>query len=275
MIGPGLNAALADATQRLAAVSATPRLDAELLMAHALGVPREAMLLRSRDLAVPPAFVGLVARRLTHEPVAYIVGHKDFWTITLAVSPAVLIPRPDSEALIEAAIEHFGGKPPARILDLGIGSGALLLAALSHWREATGRGVDQSAEAVAQARANAEALGLGTRAEISVGGWEAALGGDYDLVLCNPPYVGADEPLPDDVAHFEPTAALFAGADGLDDYRRIAPLLRLPAGGVACLEIGRRQAAAVSSLFRDRGFLVQVRPDLAGLDRCAIITCVT
>ena len=265
-------AALADAAGRLAAVSETPRLDAELLMAHALGVGREALLLGPRHGPAPDAFAALVERRLRHEPIAYITGRRAFWTIELEVTPAVLIPRPDSETLIEAAIDHFGTRAPAHVLDLGTGSGALLLAALAHWPDARGLGVDASAVAVAVARANAIRLGMGERAKIARGDWDAALAGTYDLVLCHPPYIATGEALLADVVRFEPAAALFAGSDGLDDYRRIAPLLRLPAGGVACIEIGATQAEAVSALFAARGFATSIRKDLAGRDRCLVVT---
>jgi len=267
-----IGAALAEAARALAPVSGTPRLDAELLMAHALGVSREALLLGPRDGVPPDAFAAFVARRLRHEPIAYITGRRAFWTIELAVTPAVLIPRPDSETLIEAAIAHFGARAPAHILDLGTGSGALLLAALAQWPHARGRGVDASAAAVAVAKANAARLGPAGRAVIEEGDWDAALAGTYDLVLCNPPYIASGEVLPPDVARFEPASALYAGEDGLADYRRIARSLRLPAGGVACIEIGARQAEAVSALFAAQGFAASVRQDLAARDRCLVIT---
>ena len=267
-----LREALADAARRLSGISQTPRLDAELLMAHALGMDRSRLLLDPPQTDAPPLFADLLARRLAHEPVAYILGHRDFWTIDLAVAPGVLIPRPDSETLIEAAIAHFGARAPLRILDLGVGSGALLLAALAQWPEATGLGVDQSEAAIAIARANADRLGLAGRARIERGGWEAAADGGFDLVLCNPPYIALDDPLPPDVIRYEPASALFAGPDGLDDYRRIAPLLALPAGGAACVEIGAGQAAAVAALFEEQGFLTQVKTDLGGRDRCILVT---
>jgi release factor glutamine methyltransferase len=264
--------ALRQAAHDLAAVSDTPRLDAELLLAHAMGISRESLLLGAPDAAVPDAFRDLIARRRTDEPVAYIVGHRAFWTIELAVTPAVLIPRPDSETLIEAAITHFGTRAPQRILDLGTGSGALLLAALDHWPAAHGLGVDLSAAAVAVARANADRLGLAGRAQFLEAGWEPAAEGAYDLVLCNPPYIETDADLPAQVVRHEPASALFAGPDGLDDYRRIAPALALPAGGVACVEIGATQAHAVQALFEGEGFLTQVKQDLAGHDRCVVVT---
>ena len=264
--------ALADAARRLSGASDTPRLDAELLMAHVLGIARDRLLLDPPQGPAPLAFAELSERRLAHEPIAYILGYRDFWTIDLEVRPGVLIPRPDSETLIEAAVGHFGTRAPAHILDLGIGSGALLLAGLAQWPQAVGLGVDRSEAAIAIARANAERLGLADRARIELGGWEAASDGGFDLVLCNPPYIALDEPLPPDVVGYEPASALFAGADGLDDYRRIAPLLALPAGGVACVEIGSRQAPAVSALFEEQGFLTQVKADLAGRDRCIIVT---
>ncbi|HWI86288.1 MAG TPA: peptide chain release factor N(5)-glutamine methyltransferase [Sphingomonas sp.] len=264
--------ALNDATRRLAATSDTPRLDAELLMAHASGLSRERLLLGGCDGDVPATFDAFIERRAAHEPVAYITGHREFWTIHLAVGPDVLIPRADSETLIEAAVEHFANRSPTRVLDLGTGSGALLLAALAQWPSATGIGIDASAAAIEIARHNARKLGIDERTQFTVGGWEhAGIGGPYDLVLCNPPYVGLSEALPADVILYEPASALFAGTDGLDDYRRIAPLLSLPDGGVACIEIGASQAGAVSALFEAEGFLTHVKTDLGGHDRCLIV----
>ena len=266
--------ALSEAARRLADISATPRLDAELLMAHALGVEREAMLLSLMDKPVPEAFEALVRRREAHEPVAYVTGRRAFWTIDLKVGPGVLVPRPDSETLIEAALEHFGSRAPRRILDLGTGSGALLLAALSEWPDATGIGIDRSDIAVAIARENAEALGLAARADIRRGCWADGLDERFDLILCNPPYIESDADLPPDVAGWEPDGALFAGADGLDDYRRLAPETRrlLAPGGCACFEIGADQGASAAALFEREGLNVAVRRDLAGKDRCLLVT---
>lgn len=265
-------AALADATRRLASISDTPRLDAELLMAHAFGVGRDRLLLDPPDGSVPPDFELLIERRLAHEPIAYILGHREFWTIDLLVGPGVLIPRPDSETLIEAAIEHFGARAPKCVLDLGVGSGALLLAALAHWPEAAGLGIDRSETAVAVALANARRRGMAGRVRIERGDWQAASAGCFDLVLCNPPYIAEGEILPPDVARYEPASALFAGQDGLDDYRRIAAAMMLPPDGVACIEIGASQADAVCALFEAQGFLTRVKPDLAGRDRCVVVT---
>jgi release factor glutamine methyltransferase len=265
---------LAEAAARLAGQSDTPRLDAELLMAHALGSSREALLLGGLDRPVPEGFDALLARRAGGEPQAYITGHRAFWTIELAVAPGVLIPRPDSETLIEAAVEHFRGTAgPKRILDLGTGSGALLLAALAEWPEATGVGIDRSPDALAIAAANADALGFGDRAQMIEGGW-AGTGEIFDLILCNPPYIGTEESLPRDVTEHEPHSALFAGSDGLDDYRAIAPLLpaQLATGGVACIEIGSTQADAVTAFMIAQGLSVYVRFDLAGRDRCVVAT---
>jgi release factor glutamine methyltransferase len=152
--------ALRAATVQLAVSSDTARLDAELLMAHALGQSRNDLLLRQRDLTVPEIFASLLARRLNGEPIAHITGARDFWTITLSVTPDTLIPRPDSETLIEAAVDHFAARAPATILDLGTGSGALLLAALAEWPDAQGVGIDASAPALAVAQGNAARLGM-------------------------------------------------------------------------------------------------------------------
>ena len=258
-------------------VSDTPRLDAELLMAHAIGVARGDMLLRHLDATTPVEFAGLVERRMGHEPVAYITGTRDFWAIILSVGPGVLIPRPDSETLIEAAIGHFGTHvgvcAPATVLDLGTGSGALLLAALDHWSDACGVGIDASAAALATARANADRLGLGGRATFRSGGWDGT-GAAFDLILCNPPYVEAGAKLAREVRDWEPAAALFAGADGLDEYRAIAPVLRaqMAVGGVAAVEIGAGQAASAGALFEQAGFTVAVRRDLGGRDRVLVLT---
>ncbi|MBM3928867.1 MAG: methyltransferase domain-containing protein, partial [Sphingomonadales bacterium] len=175
---------------------------------------------------------------------------------------------------IEVAVEYFAGTPgPRSVLDLGTGSGALLLAALAQWPQARGVGIDASDAAIAIARDNAERLGMTDRAQILRGDWTGH-GGPHDLILCNPPYIGADEALPRDVVDWEPVSALFAGADGLDDYRRIAAVLRpqLAPDGVACIEIGATQADSVGALFVAQGFAVTLARDLAGRARCLVVT---
>ncbi len=270
-------AALAAAAQRLAATSDTARLDAEVLMAHALGVSRSTLILQHlRDPlpdGVPDAFEALIARRCDHEPVAYIIGHQPFWGLDLAVSPAVLIPRGDSETLIAAAVERLRKRPPARVIDLGTGSGALLLAALSVWPQAHGVGIDRSTAALEVARGNGERLGLTARAQLLVADWTCAEWqagiGRFDLVLANPPYVSTHAALDRSVVAHEPHGALFAGDDGLDDYRVLVPVLPdlLAPGGVALIEIGATQAAAVAALAHEAGLAARVHPDLAGRPR--------
>jgi len=260
--------ALAAAAARLGATSETPRLDAEVLMAHALGIGREAMLLGRGDEPAPASFESLLERRLAHEPVAYITGRKGFWSIELEVGPGALIPRPDSETLIDAALAHFGDEGPARILDLGTGPGTLLLAALDQWPEATGLGVDASQDALGFARRNARG-----RAEFRLGDWGGGIGERFDLILCNPPYVEQGAALPRDVADFEPRGALYAGADGLDAYRALAAQLAglLAPGGIVCLEIGAGQDAAVAALMAGEGFTIESRKDLNGIVRCLVL----
>ncbi len=256
--------ALRDASERIS------RFDAEVLLAFLAGCERGALLLRPEMDVDGEAFGVLVARRAGGEPVAYITGVREFWSLPLRVTPDVLIPRPDSETLVEAALACG---PRARVLDLGTGSGALLLAVLSEWPEATGLGVDASAGALAVARGNADALGLGEQADFQLGDWGAGLEEQFGLVLCNPPYVEAGAVLSPDVRDFEPAQALFAGLDGLDDYRRIMPQLPglLADDGVAVLEIGWTQAAAVLALAQAVGMCGDVRRDLAGRDRALVL----
>lgn len=265
--------ALAAAARRLAAASDTSRLDAELLMAQALGIEREALLLARQDDDAPENFEALVRRREAGEPIAYISGRRAFWTIELEVGPGVLVPRPDSETLIEAAVAHFRDHGPKSVLDLGAGPGTLLLAALDQWPKARGLGIDESEAALVFARRNAEWLGLAGRAQFRLGDWAQGIEERFDLVLCNPPYIEAGAALPRDVSQWEPPEALFAGPDGLDAYRRIAPEIgRLIApGGLACIEIGAGQAESVSKLLRSSKLNVQTIKDLAGRPRCLVV----
>lgn len=269
-----LNRALAEATARLRPTSDTARLDAELLLAHALDIERDVLLLAPPQGPAPAMFADLVERRTTGEPVAYITGKRAFWNIELAVGPGALIPRPDSETLIAAAISHFAGMDgPRRILDLGTGPGTLLLAALDQWPAATGLGIDASAQALEYARANARRLGLAARAELRLGNWAEGIDEPFDLVLINPPYVAEQAGLGAGVAEFEPAEALFAGPDGLDDYRRLAPDIgRLIApGGLAAIEIGHDQAESAAALFEAAGHAARLSLDLAGRPRALLI----
>jgi release factor glutamine methyltransferase len=275
----GMDAALFAATNRLEGRTETPRLDAELLMAHALRLSRGEMLLKRRDLTKPAEFDALIARRADGEPVAYIRGVQEFWDLTLKVTPDVLIPRADSETVIEAAQSHFAGRGhPTKILDLGTGSGALLLAALSLFPEAEGIGIDASAAALAVAMDNAVTCGFGKRSAFMHAswrepGWAEALG-PFDLILCNPPYVEVDAKLDRSVRAFEPASALFSGSQGLDDYRILIPQIPalLSPQGAAIFEIGMGQEGAVSALAREAGFSVNYRADLGGIIRALTFT---
>ena len=266
--------ALSRATQQLSATSDTPRLDAELLMAHALGIERDTLLLSRQDGAVPAPFGGFVERRKTGEPVAYITGKRAFWNIEIKVGPGALVPRPDSETLIAAAVEHFAGTPgPKRILDLGTGPGTLLLAALDQWPKATGIGVESSDAALDYARSNAKRLALAQRAHFKRGDWGKGISEQFDLLLINPPYVAEGDELGPGVAEHEPSEALFAGVEGLDQYRRLAPDIGrlLAPGGLAAIEIGHDQAEAVGALLRAEGLAPRLARDLAGRLRAMLI----
>lgn len=253
-----------------------PRLEARLLLAHALGVA-QGDLLRDRDAEVDRAvLVPLLDRRLAHEPLSLIVGRREFWSLTFAVSPATLVPRPESETVIEAALRAFEGRPaPGRVLDLGTGTGCLLLATLSEIPTAFGVGVDRSPAAAALARSNAVTLGLADRAAFLCADWARPLAGGFDLVLCNPPYIttSAVDGLMPEVARFEPRSALDGGPDGLAAYRELLPEIShlLRPNGIAVLELGQGQAGPVGELARQAGMVVEIRNDLAEIGRAILL----
>jgi release factor glutamine methyltransferase len=218
-------------------------------------------------------FDELVARREAREPIAYITGGKEFWSLNFTVGPGVLVPRPDTETVIEEALRLVPDRSaPLRIADLGTGSGAILVAALKEFPNASGIGFESSPQAFSYAAANAARL-IGSRAAIRQADWTEAEG-PFDLVFSNPPYIPSAEieSLDPDVSHFEPRAALDGGPDGLAAYRALAELLPrlLIQGGHALLEIGAGQANAVASLFGSLQML-RIGPDLAGVPRCVIL----
>ena len=269
--------ALADAARQLETTSDTPRLDAELLMAEALNVDRDRLILAPPDRTVPDRFWSMIERRKDEEPVAYITGRRAFWDIELHVGPGVLIPRPDSEVLVAAAIEHFGGTPgPARIIDLGTGPGTLLLAVLDIWPASTGIGIDLSRRALSYAAANARRLGFEPRVRWQAGDWADGVTERFDLILCNPPYIAQGAELGRGVREFEPGEALFAGDEGLDAYRALAPQLAalLNRGGLAAVEIAPDQAAAVTALLARNGLQSRLANDLAGRPRAVLLTAI-
>jgi len=272
-----ISRALADAARQLEVNSDTARLDSELLMAEALHIDRDKLILSPPNREVPDRFWAMVERRKAGEPVAYITGRRAFWNIELHVGPGVLVPRPDSEVLIASAIEHFdGSEGPKRILDLGTGPGTLLLAALDIWPNASGMGIDLSRQALSYASANARRLEFETRVKWVQADWAAGLMEQFDLILCNPPYVAEGAELGPGVREYEPDEALFAGSEGLDAYRALAPQLPhlLSKDGLAAIEIGHDQAAAVTRLLVREGLQASVAQDLAGRDRALLLTYV-
>jgi release factor glutamine methyltransferase len=263
--------------QALAAAAALglARLDSQLLLLHALGRPQQDrawLLAHDADMLAPArheGFLRLCERRAAGEPLAYLVGHKEFFGLDLAVDPRVLVPRPDTETLVEWSLDLLASQPAPRVIDLGTGSGAIALAIKHHRPAAQVEAVDASAGALEVAQGNARALGLDVR--LRLGSWLDGTPSRYDLIVSNPPYVAEGDPHLAALAH-EPVAALAAGPDGLRDLGAIigqAPA-HLAAGGWLLLEHGWDQAGAVRGLLAAAGFgSVASRTDLAGLERCS------
>lgn len=266
---------------RVAGIS-DPHAEARRLVGSALGLAAEELIAESgRKLIVDEErkVDSFAARRAAHEPFAYIVGMREFWSLPFCVNPATLIPRPDTETVVEAALKLMRERhcPSPRILDLGTGSGCLLLALLSELPQASGIGVDVSAAALSVAEDNARALGLDARACFQLGRWSEGIAGPFDLIVSNPPYIpdGDIATLESDVRDFEPHLALKGGLDGLDAYRAIAAAVPslLAANGTLALEVGAGQAEAVAALLRGAGLdIAAIRSDLAGIPRCVVAT---
>ena len=262
------------ATRRLADAGIdNPRAEARLLLAHVMGISRDQTLTAQPSARQAQAFAALVERRAAHEPFAYITGRREFWSLELDVGPGVLVPRPDTETLIEEALRVAPDrKAPLKIADLGTGSGAILIAALKEFPNAQGTGFESSPQAFAYASANAARL-IGDRAHIRLADWASAEG-TFDLIFSNPPYIASEgiESLMPEVAAFEPRAALDGGPDGLAAYRELGELLPrlLAQGGHALLEIGLGQAQSMASLFPGLE-MPRIAPDLSGVPRCVIL----
>jgi release factor glutamine methyltransferase len=276
----GIREHIAEIAERLAAAGVeNARGEACLLVAAATGLERATLtagVVPTLSAEQQAALEALVQRRQMREPIAYILAAKEFWSLRFEVDPAVLIPRPETETVVEAVLEQIGDRTAAlRILDLGTGSGCLLLALLSELPRAVGLGVDDSPAALAVAKRNAERLSLAARAEFRQACWGAGLRGRFDLIVSNPPYVRERDwqGLEPEIRDFEPQAALVAGPDGLAAYRALAPdcaRLLAPAG-LCALEIGLGQGDAVAALLAPHGLTVtERRRDLAGIERCLI-----
>ncbi len=280
---PTIAQALAAAAARLAAAGvADPRRDAQLLTAAAIEAGLE-HLIAHPDRALHGAEVARIeasiARRAAREPVSRILGRRGFWSLEFEITPDTLDPRPDSESLVAAVLEVIEAQglagAPLSVLDLGTGSGCLLLALLSELPAATGLGLDISKAALEVARGNARTLGFSDRARFACGDWGAGLGGSWQLIVSNPPYITEGEigDLAPEVARYDPRLALTAGSDGLDAYRKLLPQAAglLEWGGILALEVGRGQQDAVTALLVASGFAPLGRyRDLGGIERCLL-----
>ncbi|HTK80511.1 MAG TPA: peptide chain release factor N(5)-glutamine methyltransferase [Rhizomicrobium sp.] len=262
-----MNEAVRMATERLRAAGIeSARREARVLWEHTHSVTG----------GVDGTFESAIARRLAHEPIAYITGEKEFWSLAFKVGPGALIPRPETETLIEGALREFSDREaPLSVLDLGTGSGCLLITFLMNYPKARGTGIDISEDALRWARANAAQHGVSTRSTFRRTDWAELGPAVYDVVLANPPYIPTEEleGLSPDVVRYEPHLALSGGMDGLDAYRALAQLLRtsLAPEGRAFLEIGQGQHHMVSQILESAGLqLARIVEDLAGIPRCMV-----
>jgi len=258
----------------------SPELDARVLIKHALKLS-DAELIAAADFPASPEGVAtlenLVTRRVSGEPVARILGHREFWGMNFELGVDTLVPRPESETLIEAALAAFRHAAPERVLDLGTGTGCLLLAALSEFTEAQGLGVDLSPRAVDVAQDNAARLGLADRAVFKISDWDAGVERPFDLILSNPPYIVSAEilELPPEVRLHDPVLALDGGPDGLKAYRALAQAAArlLPPSGLLIAELGAGQEADVAAIMTEAGLVPDgpARPDLMGIPRALVV----
>lgn len=274
---PSASALLRQAAGTLAAAGIPdPRREARLLLAHAAGVDQAALLRDMHGVLAAPGFAAMVERRAAREPLALITGRQGFWSLDLAVSADTLIPRTDSEAVVEAALAACAGRSVRRILDLGTGTGCLLLALLSECPGAVGVGVDRAEGAARLARRNAAAVGLAARTMLLCADWGAPLDARFDLVVSNPPYIesAAMAKLMPEVGLWEPRRALDGGVDGLDAYRAIIAALQglLTPDGAAVLELGQGQAGPVGAMAQAHGLvLAGLHDDLSGIARAIAV----
>jgi release factor glutamine methyltransferase len=269
---------LHDAAERLSRAGVdSARVDARLLLAGAMGISREQLIaaIRQPTPAEAAKFQTLIDRRMAREPLSYITGHREFWSLDFEVGPGVLVPRPETETLVETALSLFPDRAAAlSVADLGTGSAAILIAVLKEFPQAQGKGFERAPEALRYARANLSAHGLSGRGEVIAADWNDAPAQQFDLILCNPPYIPRADiaALEPEVRLYEPHPALDGGPSGLDAYWALAGLLPklLRPGGVALLELGHGQAEGVKPLFRGLGILRLV-PDLAGIPRVLVL----
>lgn len=260
--------------------SPTRHLDVRVLAKYALGLDDAGLIAaggQSLSAEMLKALDAAVTRRASGEPVAHIVGRREFWSLDIEVGPGILVPRTDSEALVEAVVRRCDAAAPLKILDLGCGSGALLCALLSAFPAAEGLGVDINPEAVALTSRNLERLGFASRSRARLGDWFTGVDSRFDIIVSNPPYIRTvdRDTLPREVRDHEDARALFAGADGLDAYRRILPAVseRLSKGGLAVLEFGAGQGDAIKELATNAlpTARMSVEADLSGLPRAFVI----
>lgn len=276
----GATDVLRDAAALLSAAGIeSARLEARLLLAHILGISPDELISGARaiDSHAHDAFTAALNRRLGHEPLAYIVGSKEFWSLPFAVGPGALIPRPETELMIEMALaRHADHNAALRALDLGTGSGCILLAFLATFPNATGLGIDISEQALHWARQNAQMNGLTGRSQFVIGDWARDLTETFDVIFTNPPYIDAAgmASLAPDVKNHEPELALLGGADGMACYHALAPHIanHLASKGHAFVEIGMGQEAAVSAIMAGAGLETHhIATDLAGIARCLVL----
>jgi release factor glutamine methyltransferase len=272
---------LAEAAELLAAAGIEEsRREARLLLAAALAIDIAVVLSHPERVlgrSERARFAELLARRAAREPTARVLGRREFWSLDFALAPETLVPRPDSETLVEAVLTNIGDRSAAlRLLDLGTGTGCLLLALLSELPASTGIGIDLVPNAAAMARRNAAALGLAGRGRFIAGSWGTAITGRFDVIVANPPYIASEAiaALAPEVAQYDPRLALDGGTDGLDSYRALAPdvVRLLGESGVAVVELGADQARSVAAIMWQAGLVIEkICRDIAGIERCLVL----